>query len=300
MGRRSMRSRVWAAVGCAIAAYAGTIATVETQAPQPAAQASPQQPAPQDGRGRGGRGLGLGGPNATDAANAEADYSPRPPVLPLTPAEQAKQFILPPGYKIAPVLSDPEIQEPGAIAFDGNGRMFVLELRGYMQTKDAGGQLDPVGRISRHEDADNDGVYEKHTVFVDKLVFPRFVLPFGGDSVLTMESNADEVWQFTDTNNDGVADKKELFTSNFGRSGNVEHQQAFLYWGMDNWLYSTVNAFRVRWTPNGVIREPTGPNGAQWGATQDNDGKMWFQGGASGLPSYFQFPIHYGSFTVAD
>ena len=121
-------------------------------------------------------------------------------------------------------------------------------------------------------------------------------MPFGANSVLTMESNADEVWQFTDTNNDGVADKKELFTSNFGRSGNVEHQQAFLYWGMDNWLYSTVNAFRVRWTPNGIVREPTGPNGAQWGVTQDNDGKMWFQGGASGLPSYFQFPIHYGEF----
>ena len=178
--------------------------------------------------------------------------------------------------------------------------MFVLELRGYMQDADATGELDPVGRISRHEDADNDGVYERHTVFVDKLVFPRFVLPFGPNSVLTMESNADEVWQFTDTNNDGVSDKKELFTSNFGRSGNVEHQQAFLYWGMDNWLYSTVNAFRVRWTPNGIVREPTAPNGAQWGATQDNDGKMWFQGGASGLPSYFQFPVHYGSFSVPD
>ena len=178
--------------------------------------------------------------------------------------------------------------------------MFVLELRGYMQDADATGELDPVGRISRHEDADNDGVYERHTVFVDKLVFPRFVMPFGPNSVLTMESNADEVWQFTDTNNDGVSDKKELFTSNFGRSGNVEHQQAFLYWGMDNWLYSTVNAFRVRWTPNGIVREPTAPNGAQWGATQDNDGKMWFQGGASGLPSYFQFPVHYGSFSVPD
>ena len=55
--------------------------------------------------------------------------------------------------------------------------MFVLELRGYMQDADATGELDPVGRISRHEDADNDGVYERHTVFVDKLVFPRFVLP---------------------------------------------------------------------------------------------------------------------------
>ncbi|MEO8071341.1 MAG: c-type cytochrome, partial [Acidobacteriota bacterium] len=40
----------------------------------------------------------------------------------------------------------------------------------------------------------------------------------------------------------------------------------------------------------------TGQGGAQWGLTQDNDGKMWFQGGASGLPSYFQFPIVYGNF----
>jgi mono/diheme cytochrome c family protein/glucose/arabinose dehydrogenase len=277
---------------------------VETQTapPQqpPAAPLTPGQTGPDQGRGgRGGRG-GAGGPGATDQANADADFAKQPPVLPLPAAEQQKQFILQPGYRIAPILTEPDIKEPGAIAFDGNGRMFVLELRGYMQDADATGELDPVGRISRHEDADNDGVYERHTVFVDKLVFPRFVMPFGANSVLTMESNADEVWQFTDTNNDGAADKKDLFTANFGRSGNVEHQQAFLYWGMDNWLYSTVNAFRVRWTPNGVIREPTGPNGAQWGATQDNDGKMWFQGGASGLPSFFQFPVHYGSFSVAD
>jgi mono/diheme cytochrome c family protein/glucose/arabinose dehydrogenase len=305
----------WYAVAFGLLVYGSEFAlVVETQsaaAPQQqAAQTPPAQPVPpaQMGQpnqtpdaGRGGRGgRGLGGPGATDPANADADFTKQPPVLPLPPAEQQKHFVLQPGYRIAPVLSDPDIKEPGAIAFDGNGRMFVLELRGYMQDADATGELDPVGRISRHEDADNDGVYEKHTVFVDKLVFPRFVMPFGANSVLTMESNADEVWQFTDTNNDGVAEKKELFTSNFGRSGNVEHQQAFLYWGMDNWLYSTVNAFRVRWTPNGVVREPTGPNGAQWGATQDNDGKMWFQGGASGLPSYFQFPVHYGTFTVAD
>jgi mono/diheme cytochrome c family protein/glucose/arabinose dehydrogenase len=299
------RSSFWAlALGLLIyvSEFPLVVETTESQAQQPA-QAPVGQPG-QAGQqtqeaGRGGRG-GRGGPGATDPANADADFTKQPPVLPLPPAEQQKHFLLQPGYRMTPVLADPDIKEPGAIAFDGNGRMFVLELRGYMQDADATGELEPVGRISRHEDADNDGVYERHTVFVDKLVFPRFVMPFGPNSVLTMESNADEVWQFTDTNNDGVSDKKELFTSNFGRSGNVEHQQAFLYWGMDNWLYSTVNAFRVRWTPKGIVREPTGPNGAQWGATQDNDGKMWFQGGASGLPSYFQFPIHYGSFTVAD
>ena len=135
-----------------------------------------------------------------------------------------------------------------------------------------------------HEDVDNDGVYEKHSrVFVDKLVFPRFAMPIGANAILAMESNTDEVWNNTDTNGDSVADKKELFTTSFGRAGNVEHQQSSLMWGMDNWMYSTYNAFRVRWTPAGILKEPTAANNSQWGITQDNFGKVWFQGGASGL-----------------
>ena len=247
----------------------------------------------------GGRGPGAA-PAANDPANATADLSPKPPVLPVTPEEQAKRFWLPPGYRLTPVLSEPLIEDPAQIAFDGNGRMFVVELRGYYQTPEGIDLVPPIGRISMHEDRDNDGVYEHHSVFVDKLVFPRFVLPFGANSILTMETNADEVWKYTDTDGDGQADKKELFATNFGRAGNMESQQSSLFWAMDNWLYSTVNAFRLRWTPGGVLREPTGPNSAQWGVTQDNDGKVWFQGGASGVPGYFQFPIHYGNFSTPD
>ena len=261
-----------------------------------------QQPAAPQGTGRGavqtptgGQGPGAA-PDAGNPANAAADLSPKPPVLPLDPAEQVKRFWLPPGYRLEPVLSDPLIDSPAQITFDGNGRMFVVELRGYEQTLDGIDSIAPVGRISRHEDRNNDGVFEHHTVFVDKLLFPRFAMPLGADTILTMETNADEVWKHTDTNGDGVADKKELFTTNFGRGGNLESQQAALFWAMDNWLYSTVNAFRIRWTPTGILREPTGPNGAQWSATQDDDGKVWFQHGASGMPGYFQFPVHYGNF----
>ena len=258
------------------------------QGPATAAPATPPVPG---GRGRGGRGVD---------PFENADLTPKDPIVAGSPSDELKRFVLQPGYKMEPVLTEPDIQEPTQIAFDGNGRMFVVEIRAYMQDADATGELDPIGRISMHVDADNDGIYEKHTVFVDKLVFPRFVMPIGANSILTMESNQDDVWRYTDTNGDGVADKKELFTSGFGRAGNVEHQQSSLYWGMDNWLYSTYNAFRVRWTPTGVLREPTGTNGAQWGITQDDYGKVWFQGGASGLPSYFQFPIHYGNFRVPD
>jgi mono/diheme cytochrome c family protein len=243
----------------------------------------------------GGPGAGAA-PDAKHPANANADLSPKPPVVPQTPEEQAKQFWLPAGYRMTAVLSDPVIEDPAQITFDGNGRMYVVELRGYFQRPDGVDEVPPIGRISRHEDRDGDGLYEHHTVFVDNLVFPRFATPFGADAVLTMETNADEVWKYTDTNGDGVADRKEIFTTNFGRASTMESQPSSLFWAMDNWLYSTVNAYRLRWTPTGLLKETTGPNGAQWGVTHDTHGRLFFQHGASGLPGYFQFPVHYGNF----
>jgi putative membrane-bound dehydrogenase-like protein len=298
MAMRILVARAVAACGLAATVTMALSPGVETreaspvQAAQtaPAAAAAPQAPAP-PAAGRG---------SATQAdhpANAAADFSPKPPVVALSPADQVKQFWLPPGYRLEPVLSDPLIDSPAHISFDGNGRMYVLELRGYTQTPDGLDILAPVGRVSRHEDRDNDGTFEHHTVFVDNLLFPRFAMPLGANAILTMETNEDEVWKITDTNGDGVGDTKELFTANFGRGGHMEQQQSGLFWAMDNWMYSTANPFRIRWTPDGtVLREPTGPNSGQWSVTQDNQGKVWFQHGSSGLPGYFQLPVHYGNF----
>ena len=85
------------------------------------------------------------------------DLEPKPPVLPLKVKEQQKKFLLPPGYKLDPVLTDPNIQQPAAITFDGNGRMYVLELRSYMLDADSRGTLEPISGISRWEDKDGDG-----------------------------------------------------------------------------------------------------------------------------------------------
>ena len=254
MTARLARSRFARLLTAALGVYVACFVVVAQTPTAPSAAPVQTAPAPSTPQGAppvpGGRGTGGRGADPFEGA----DLTPKAPIVAVSPEEQQKRFVLQPGYKMEPVLTEPDVQEPTQIAFDGNGRMFVVEIRAYMQDADATGELDPVGRISVHEDVNNDGVYEKHSVFVDKLVFPRFVLPFGANSILTMESNQDEVWRYTDTNGDGVADKKELFTTNFGRAGNVEHQQSSLYWGMDNWLYSTYNAFRVRWTPNGVVR----------------------------------------------
>src|SRR2546428_7885182 len=51
----------------------------------------------------------------------------------LSPEEELKTIQLPAGYRLELVLSEPDIKEPMAIAFDGNGRMYVVEMRTYMQ-----------------------------------------------------------------------------------------------------------------------------------------------------------------------
>jgi hypothetical protein len=300
LSRRILRLGTMAAV-ITVAGY-GLLAQTPATPPAPADGAAA---APAQGRGAGGRGVlppdpaagrGASSVQRDSPANANADFSPKPPVTVKTPADEQKLFQLQSGFHIENVLADPYIQEPAAIAFDGNGRMYVTELRTYMNDADGTDTLTVGGRISRHEDRDNDGVYEIHTVFVDNMIFPRFAMPFGADAILAKNSNDPDVWKYTDTNGDGVADKKELFATDFGRGGNVEHQESHLTWGMDNWLYSTYNAVRLRWTPRGVLRESSGSGGA-WGVTQDNEGKIWLQGGASGLPGYYQLPVRYGNFT---
>jgi mono/diheme cytochrome c family protein len=244
-----------------------------------------------------------GGINGIGSSEVGADFSPKEPVKPLSPKDEQARFILPPGYRLELVMSEPQIISPGAISFDGNGRMFVAELRSYMLDADATDEKLPTSRISMHESTKGDGVYDRHTVFVDKVSTPRFITPLDGNAILTMETDTDEIYKYTDTDNDGVADKKELFYKGAGRIGqNLEHQPSGFIWGMDNWIYSTYNAFRLRWTPKGeVLKETTAPNGGQWGLTQDDYGKVWFvdAGGERG-PINFQTPIQYGAFNVDD
>ncbi len=271
--------------------------------------AQPQPPAQGAGRGAGGgRGVlpaaGRGGGRGTGDVtvdNPGADFTPKEPIKPLPAQEEAKHFILPAGFHMELVLSDPTIINPSSIEWDGNGRMFITEMRTYMPDADGNNEYDPVSRISTHESTKGDGKYDKHGVFVDKMVLPRMVLPLDKNKILSIDTDASDVMEYVDTKGTGTADQKEVFFKGAGVRGNLEHQESGFIWGLDNWIYSTYNAFRFRWTPNGILKESTGPNGGQWGLAQDDYGKMWFvdAGGERG-PVNFQVPIQYGAFSVAD
>jgi mono/diheme cytochrome c family protein/glucose/arabinose dehydrogenase len=239
---------------------------------------------------------------APKAPAADAPLPPKPPVQPRTPAETLKATQLPPGYRLEVVLAEPDIKEPVAMAFDGDGRIFVAEMRSYMQDAEGTGELEPVSRVSVHWSSKKDGKYDKHAVFADKLLLPRILLPLDKGRVLIGETNTNDLYIYTDTDGDGVSDKKDLFFEGGPRGGNMEHQPSGPTWALDNWLYTTYNSYRLRWTPNGpALKEPTAANGGQWGVSQDDWGKLWFvnAGGERG-PLNFQTGIVYGAFNTKD
>ncbi len=222
------------------------------------------------------------------------------PIPYLTPAEEAQTFVLPRGYHLELVVSDPIIREPVVAAFDGNGRMFVAEMRSYMQDIDGRDEHAPVGRVSLHWSSKHNGVYDRHTVFVDHLVLPRMILPLA-DGVLVNETDSDDIWLYQDTDGDGVADKKTLVFAGGKRGGNLEHQASGLIWDRDNWIYEAANSFRLRLQGTNMIKEATPSNGGQWGLSQDDYGKLWFVNASGEMgPVNFQEPILYGAFKAPD
>ena len=64
---------------------------------------------------------------------------------------------------------------PVAIDIDADGRLWVVEMRGYMPDAEARGEREPVGRVVVLEDTDDDGRMDKRTVFLDGLVLPRSI-----------------------------------------------------------------------------------------------------------------------------
>ncbi len=237
---------------------------------------------------------------ATASTLRAADDFPAKPQVPfLSPEEELKTIELPDGYKLELVLSEPIIKEPVAAVFDGNGRMYVSEFLSYMQDIDGNHELEPVSRISRHESTKGDGVFDKHSIYLDKQLLPRLVMPLD-DRVVVGLTNTSDLITYRDTNGDGVADQSVPFYTAGARGGNLEHQPSGLVWGLDNWIYTTYNSYRLRYNPNGLAtQEPTAPNGGQWGLAQDDHGKMWWSnaGGEKGLWNY-QVPIVYGAINV--
>lgn len=205
------------------------------------------------------------------------------PPAPLTPQEELATFALPPGYHAELVACEPLIESPVAFSFDGDGKLWVVEMPSYMTDVRGSDELSATGRIKVLSDTNADGVFDHADDFLDGLVAPRAVAPwtFGGTQNTTGARGAlliepPNLLYAVDTDGDGRADRTEVIAGGFEPAlDNPEHAGNGLYFALDGTFLLSQSPFSVR--PNatgGFDLVPQLAHG-QWGISQDSFGRVY-------------------------
>lgn len=202
-----------------------------------------------------------------------------PPAPPLAPDAALKSFRIAAGYRLEIVAAEPLVQDPVAIRFGPDGRLWVVEMRGYMPNLDGQGEDLPVGRVSVLSDQDGDGRYDQGQVFLDELILPR-ALALVEDGLLVGAPPELAFWR--DTNGDGRADAKEVVATDYGVRtdpqrpflANPERAPNSLLYGHDNWIHNTAYTKKFRRVKGAWQTAPELFRG-QWGLSQDDFGRIY-------------------------
>ncbi|HEX7859807.1 MAG TPA: PVC-type heme-binding CxxCH protein [Verrucomicrobiae bacterium] len=186
-----------------------------------------------------------------------------------------KRFELPAGFKVELIAAEPHLANPVAFDIDHQGRFWVSEtFRLHAGVTDIRGKNswldedlasrtveDRISMMKRHEgenfakyelnsdrlklllDTNGDGKVDKSTVFADGFNTAADGIASG---VLARDgkvwfANIPNLWSFTDSNGDGVAEERKSLHYGFGvRVGFLGHDLHGLIMGPDGKLYFTI------------------------------------------------------------
>ncbi len=147
-------------------------------------------------------------------------------------------FTLPKGFTIELVAESPQVDRPVTAAFDDKGRLYVADSSG-SNAKPADQLKNPTHRVVMLESTKKDGKFDKSTVFADKLSFLQGTMWRDGSLYVATPPT---IQKLTDTDGDGVADKREVWFDGGVLTGcaNDVHGP---YPGPDGRIYWTKGAF---------------------------------------------------------
>ncbi|HZY89699.1 MAG TPA: PVC-type heme-binding CxxCH protein, partial [Gemmataceae bacterium] len=155
---------------------------------------------------------------------------------PRSPADEQKQFELPPGFVAELVAAEPDIHKPLNLAFDDRGRLWVTETVEYPFP--AGPGKKPRDAVKILSDFGPDGRARKVTTFADGLNIPIGVLPLPAarpqDALVYSIPN---VYRLRDAKGDGHATGRELLYAEYGYRDTHGMTSSFT-WGFDGWVYA--------------------------------------------------------------
>eukprot|EP01035_Chromulina_nebulosa_P037434 gene37434-50520_t len=100
---------------------------------------------------------------------------------------------------------------------DDRGRLYLGDAAGKNLNRAALEQQLP-NRVLRLVDTDGDGVFDRSTVFADRMTFPQGAAWLAGSLYVASPPG---IWKLTDTDDDGVADQREMLVGGFDFDGNA-------------------------------------------------------------------------------
>lgn len=162
-----------------------------------------------------------------------------------------RTFTVPDGLTVELIAGPPLADRPITCDFDEQGRLYVA---------DSSGSRDPVKkqledkphRILRLEDSDGDGVFDKRTVFADKMMFPEGTMWLDGSLYVAAPP---QIWKLTDSDGDGVAEKREVWFDGQTLTGCANDLHG-PYRGPDGYIYWCKGAFAKQTWPIGPHKKP--------------------------------------------
>ena len=191
---------------------------------------------------------------------------------------------VPEGYSVEIAAGPDKLDFPMFSTLDETGRLFVFESTGNVYEKSKDAIEAPKFRIKLLEDTNEDGQYDKTTVFADKVGFPQGGVFYKGS---LYASSAPDLLKFTDTDGDGVADKREVILSGWILNVNA-NSLVGPFMGPDGWLYMTnaIMGFDVT-TKEG--KRLKGETARIWRVRPDGSGLEWIAAGGMNNPVELTF-----------
>jgi putative membrane-bound dehydrogenase-like protein len=184
-------------------------------------------------------------PTATAQKPAAEDFGAElPRIPPVEPEKALETFTVQPGYHLEMVACEPLAADPVAAAFDENGRLYIVEMRGYSEQPD-----ELLSEVRLLTDTDGDGRFDKSSVFVDKLSWPTAVVCYDGGVFI---GDAPDILYCKDTDGDGRADERKTVFSGFSKA-NVQGLLNSFCWGLDNRIHGATS------TSGGSVRRADDP-----------------------------------------
>ena len=147
-------------------------------------------------------------------------------------------FTVPDGYTVEQVAATPLVERPINMASDETGALYVSDSSGSNEKPDAQVK-NPTHRIVRLVDRDGDGRFDASTVFANKLSFPEGTMWLAGSLYVAAPP---VIWKLTDTDADGVADRREVWFDGKTLTGCANDLHG-PYAGPDGFIYWCKGAF---------------------------------------------------------